>query len=116
MEPTDYGRKILDVNRNYSLADTFVDRLEQRILDLQKRLTPNQQLLVTAILGTGRELRVDFIGYSNPNLVAIDGIEMATGKTATLLVHQESVQLLCRIESLEPEKQRRDIGFRHDEN
>ena len=101
--------------RDHTLADTFVDRLEKRIAVIQQRLAENEQLKVTAILPTGREILVDFIGYSNPHLVAIEGIDLATAKPATLLAHQESVQLLCSVESVEPQKPRRTIGFLHNE-
>src|SRR3989338_9678646 len=82
------------LSRNYSLADVFVERMENWIVNLQKKLPPGQQLRITALLPGGREVLVEWIGYHNPNLVAINGVDLQSANACTLLAHQEAIQFL----------------------
>lgn len=97
------------VSRDSSQASVFVERIASWIDTLEKELNPNQQLLVTALTLSGREIIVKWIGYQNPNLVAISGF--SSGHQCTLLLHQESVQLLCVKQPVEQGEERRRIGF-----
>ena len=97
--------------KNPQLADTFVGELKEWISGLEKELEPNKQLRLTVILANGKEVVVEWFGYHNPNLVAIKGTYIPNGHSCTVLVHQESVQVLCEIEDKEPSKPQRQIGF-----
>lgn len=95
------------------LADAFVARLRLWLRDTEAQLQEHEQLHVSAIVA-GREVVVDFIGYHNPDLVALQGIDPTTGRRATLLAHQKAVQLLCAVEAVETGVPRRRIGFQAD--
>ena|SRR5438876_4777055 len=101
--------------RDYSLADRFIESVEKHIKELQERLAGDEQLLVMALLPGSKEILVNWIGYSNPNLVVFDGTEMTSGHQVSLLAHQDTVQLLCRVEKIEPQRSRRTIGFTHND-
>jgi hypothetical protein len=97
--------------RDPHLAGALVGRIENWIAGCEKNLKPTEQLRVTALLPGDIRILVTFIGYRNPDLVALDGINLSTGRGCALLLHQDLLQLLCEFESLAPNEPRRKIGF-----
>jgi len=93
-----------------SMAKTFVERLEGWIKGLQSRVPPGKQLSVRVLLSGIQPMPVKFIGYHNPNLVAIEAYNL-NGEAVTLLAHQNTVQLLCEMVPVEGDKPRQHIGF-----
>lgn len=93
------------------LAGALVERIEKWIAKCEKGLKPNEQLRVTALLPGDIRILVTFVGYRDPDLVAIDGINLSTGRGCAMLLHQDLVQLLCEFELLGPNEPRRKIGF-----
>ncbi|MGH9437719.1 MAG: hypothetical protein ACRD22_07445 [Terriglobia bacterium] len=97
--------------RDYKLADTFVTSLREMIEKLQSKLEPDQEMSVIIVGPGGREILVDFIGYRNPNIVIIRGMDRISQNRCQLFGHQESIQLLCTREPRIDPNSRRTIGF-----
>lgn len=99
----------LDLESPYC-ADAFVERLRGWLREMEAALQEHEQLRVSAFTGS-REVVIDFIGYHNPDLVALQGVDPSTGERATLLLHKEALQLFSTVETLDRGAPRRQIGF-----
>lgn len=93
-------------------AERFVDRLKARLLDMQRELDENEQLEVVVFLPSGKAIDVESVGYENPALVTLHGLEQDSGRECTLLVHQSSLQILVAIDKIPLGQPRRVITFR----
>lgn len=102
-----YEPMLVDSHPEY--ADTFVQRLERQIEDLRRELDESKGLLVTVLLPGNREIPVTFFGYHNPNLIAVHGLG-PDGSEVRVLVHQNSLQLLCSVVD-KHKAPKRTIGF-----
>lgn len=97
--------------RDVTMANTFVDRLQSWIAGVEERVEEDEQIRLVAPLPNGKELLVQYIGYYNPTLIALQGVLTDSEMVCDLLVHQCSVQLLCSIEKVGESESKRKIGF-----
>ena len=91
-------------------ATELLDSLEKTIHEWRRRLPPDAQPVIRALVSSGGSVIVKEIAEQGHNGIAIRG--ESGGSECLLLVHQATLQLLCTIEKVEDEKQRYRIGFR----
>lgn len=96
--------------KDHKMADTHFNRLEQAIKRAEADLKENQQLLVLYCDRSGQLVQVLNLGYHNPYLIVLHGIDSVNNK-CTVLAHMESLELVIKIISLENSHDRRTIGF-----
>lgn len=96
---------------NHFLTANFVDRLEDRLKDMQKFLAEDERLEVLAFLPSGKAVDVELVSYEDPSMIALHGREQDTGKACSLLVHQASLQLLVSVEKLQAGQRRQPVSF-----
>jgi hypothetical protein len=94
------------------VAERFVDRLKARLLDMQRELGENEQLEVVAFLPSGKAINVASVGYENPALVTLRGLEQDSGRECTLLIHQSSLQILVAVDKIPEGLSRRVVTVR----
>jgi len=92
----------------FESAGALLDRLERTIREWRLKLPANAQPLIEAIVPGGWIVVSEFVEQGH-NGIAIRG--KAGDRDCLLLVHQANLQLLCTIEKLEDETERRTIGF-----
>jgi hypothetical protein len=95
-------------SHQFESAGALLDRLERTIKEWRAKLPSNAQPLIEAIVPGGWIVVHEFVEQGH-NGIAIRG--KAGVRECLLLVHQANLQLLCTIEKLEDEKERRSIGF-----
>ncbi len=96
--------------KDYRLADTFHDHLEESIRHEEDDLQEGEAIVALCYLPNGDVIQVLEIGYHNPYLMRFYGVD-AQGNNSTVLVAMQSVQLVVKTIKLEPEQERRRIGF-----
>jgi hypothetical protein len=94
------------------LAERFVDRLKARLLEMQRELDENEQLEVVAFLPSGKAINVESVGYENPALLTLHGLEQDSGRECTLLIHQSSLQILVAVVKIPLGQARNVVTFR----
>jgi hypothetical protein len=94
---------------NPNMANVFYDRLRHHIEDTQNKLEENQQLAIYYYAPGGEPILVTDIGYHNPNLIILYGMD-SKGNESNILLHMQSVQLVLKIIGTE-NKTNQKIGF-----
>ena len=94
---------------SYQSAGALVKRLANSIIEWREALPEDQQPAIHAILSNGLAIEVDCLSEETFHAVRIEG--RINGAPCMLLVHQASVQLLCYVQKIEKEDDRRKIGF-----
>ena len=93
----------------FESAGELVSRLAARIKQWKSQLPNNQQPVILAIMANGANVNVRQLSQESHHGVLIEGdIE---GSPCMLLCHQDTLQLLCYVEEIKKEEQRREIGF-----
>jgi hypothetical protein len=93
----------------YQSAGTLMRRLVDSITQWRRQLPPEQQPAILAILNGGIQIRVELLAEESFHGIRIEGT--LGGNRCMVLAHQSTVQLLCYIEEIEQEENRRTIGF-----
>jgi hypothetical protein len=93
----------------YQSAGALIQRLADSITQWRQQLPPEQQPAIIAILNGGIQIRVERLAEESFHGIRIEG--KIAGNPCMVLAHQSTVQLLCYIEEIEQEEQRRSIGF-----
>jgi hypothetical protein len=101
--------KIPPLPRTPVYADTFYDRLRHHIEETQDQLGDNQELAILYYTTGGDPIVISDIGYHNPNLIILYGMD-SKGNESNVLLHMESVQLVLKIIKVD-NKPKRKIGF-----
>ena len=96
--------------RDHSMADWFVERIDEQIADFTRDLKPGEQMDVVVVLNDGQRIRPTWFGYHNPNLLIIDGTDQH-GRDVCLLVPHTNVQILMTLIEAGDVVQRPTIGF-----
>ncbi|HEY7531328.1 MAG TPA: hypothetical protein VH681_00940 [Nitrospiraceae bacterium] len=104
IDPTEFNIPIL--------AERFVDQLKSRLSDMQRELDEQEQLEVMAYLPSGKAILIESVGYENPALVTLHGVEQGTGKACTVLSHQSSLQILVAVDKIPVGQSPRVVTFR----
>ena len=107
-----YNMPSLALPDNYKLADTFYEHLRLHIEALQKNLEEDEQLLVFYYGPSGAVMLVTNIGYQNPSLIVLQGVD-SMGEECCVLSHMFTVQLVLRVMKVEDKEKKRRIGFMH---
>ncbi len=82
---------------SHFLASAFVERIEKHIEDLEKKIKGNERISRILVLNDGSKVYPNSYSYHNPNMVKIYGND-EEGYDVEVLLHQNSVQLIFRIE------------------
>lgn len=93
----------------YQSAGALMRRLVDSITQWRHQLPPEQQPAILAILNGGIQIRVERLAEESFHGIRIEGT--LGGNPCMVLAHQSTVQLLCYIEDIEEEENRRTIGF-----
>ncbi|MDD5141335.1 MAG: hypothetical protein PHY43_13875 [Verrucomicrobiales bacterium] len=93
----------------FESAGVMVSRLAARINHWKKQLPQNQQAVVLAVLANGACVNVKQLSQESHHGILIEGD--IDGSPCLLLCHQDTLQILCYVEEVKKEEQRREIGF-----
>lgn len=93
-------------------AEAFVEALQISIDEWNKRTAPNEQIAVIAVLTSGHQVRVRQMRPASHDTVLLEG-ELGDASPWLLLAHQATLQIVCSVEAVEPEKKKYPIGFPH---
>lgn len=93
----------------YQSAGVLMRRLADSIVQWRHQLPSDQQPAILAILNGGIQINVERLAEESFQGIRIEG--KIAGNPCMVLAHQATVQLLCYIEKVEQEEQRRSIGF-----
>jgi hypothetical protein len=93
----------------YQSAASLVDRMARRIDAWKTALPLDQQPAIIAVLPNGLSIRVSVLASDGHHGVVIQG-DSQNGP-CMLVAHQATLQLLCFVEQVDDEEQRRPIGF-----
>ena len=107
-----YSAPSLSLPDNYKLADTFYEQMRVHIEALQKNIKENEQLLVYHYNPSGDPFLVTNIGFQNPSMIVLHGID-AMGSECCVLQHMFNVELAIRVIKVGKETKTRRIGFLH---
>ncbi len=94
---------------SYRSAGELLKRLAQTIKAWRSQLPKDVQPAIAAILPGGMRIRVKRLAQESFHGIRIEGL-IGTSP-CMLLTHQQSVQLLCYVEKVKKEDDRRTIGF-----
>lgn len=94
---------------SYQSARALLQRLSQTVTEWRKQLDDDVQPAILAIMNGGIQIDVERMAQESFHGIRIEGL--LNGNPCMLLSHQSSVQLLCFVQKIEQEKQRRKIGF-----
>lgn len=93
----------------YQSAGVLMRRLADSIIQWRHQLPVDQQPAILAILNGGIQIKVERLAEESFHGIRIEG--KIAGNPCMVLAHQATVQLLCHIEKVEQEEQRKSIGF-----
>ncbi|MGE5618433.1 MAG: hypothetical protein ACM3US_04160 [Sphingomonadaceae bacterium] len=113
-EPRDYSFLAASI-KDYKLADTLYEELEEDIQKTQQGLGPDEQILAIYYAPNGDPIIIDDIGYHNPYLLILKGRD-AEGNKCRVLAHMNVVQIVVKILKVVGKQPRRQIGFVGEQN
>ncbi|MHB1355270.1 MAG: hypothetical protein ACYCZF_04745 [Anaerolineae bacterium] len=93
-----------------NMASGLVERMNRDFMEIKAKVKPEEEIIFIASLYNGQELIVTHLGYHNPSIVIIDGFYPGTEISATVFVHQNTVQITCLIHK-KNSNSTRSIGF-----
>ena len=93
----------------YQSAEVLMQRLADSIGQWRQKLPSDQQPAILAILNGGIQITVERLSVESFHGIRIEG--KIGGNPCMVLGHQATTQLLCYIEKVENENQRKKIGF-----
>jgi hypothetical protein len=96
--------------KNYQLADTFYENLQEQIKDREAELKSNEELELVYKDRGGENITITSIGYHNPFTMIFAGRDHDNNEIE-ILTHMASVELLVRTVQSSNPKNRRTIGF-----
>ena len=108
-EPTVYIPPSAEEVNEYQSSGRLMRRLVNTIIQWRRELPNDQQPAILAILHGGIQINVELLAQESFNGIRIRGA--IGGSPCMVLAHQATVQLLCYVEKVEREEQRRQIGF-----
>lgn len=100
--------------RDLHQADWAAERIIQAIIDFEASLSPEHEAGIV-MTNSGQPIRIDSIGYHNPNLIFLHGT-LNEGSEVQIIQHVSQINLcLVKVPARDPESPRRKIGFVQDE-
>jgi hypothetical protein len=102
-------REILKENQKGESAGALINRLAARIRHWRKNLPQNQQPVIWAVMASGTCVNVHSLSEESHNGIFVEGD--VQGQPCMLLCHQANIQMLCFVEEIKKEEERREIGF-----
>jgi hypothetical protein len=106
---TDIGR-LVGPPKNYQLADTFYENLEEKIKDREAALQADEELQLIYKDRGGEIITVTGIGYHNPSMILFAGRDHLNNEV-TIVTHMANVELLVKTVPTSNPGTRRPIGF-----
>lgn len=97
-----------EINK-YQSAEVLMRSLADSIRQWRHDLPSDQQPAILAILNGGIQINVERLAVESFHGIRIEG--KIAGNPCMVLAHQATTQLLCYIEKVENEDQRKRIGF-----
>lgn len=76
-----------------NLASSFVERINQQEKDFEKTLADDEEYSLLVMLHDGSLIDVDVLGYQNPDMIVIEGVNEGN-HNIRLLLHMYNVQLI----------------------
>lgn len=108
--PPEIARRPIEVGKNYQLADTLYEHIQEFIRKAEAELGAKQRLVVLFFDRVGRPIVVSDIGYHNPTMMIVWGMD-PEGNDCSILVHMSSFELVLQVVEEQQETPRRPIGF-----
>lgn len=100
-----------DRRTTHSTAKGTYERIVHAIREEQKALTPDQELVLVCEGSGGEMLRVDSLGYYDPDLIVVRG-KVTEGPDTQLLMHYSRILLTLKRVAIAPTAKRCAIGFK----
>lgn len=76
-----------------NLASSFVERINQQEKDFEKTLAADEEYSLLVMLHDGSLIDVDVLGYQNPDMIIVEGVNEGN-HNIKLLLHMYNVQLI----------------------
>lgn len=76
-----------------NLASSFVERINQQEKDFEKTLADDEEYSLLVMLHDGSLIDVDVLGYQNPDMIVVEGVNEGN-HNIRLLLHMYNVQLI----------------------
>ena len=93
------------------LASGMVKHIEEIIDDINKELVDEETVKLSVVLNNGKEIIITYIGYYNPTIVHLEGIDLITKNKVTVLLSMNNIQLVCEVIKKADRLTHRPIGF-----
>lgn len=93
----------------FQSSGVLVRRMAETVRQWRAKVPNDSQPVVLALLQGGIQINVSLLAEESFHVLRIEGT--IDGDECMLLTHQASVQLLCFVQKIEQEDQRRQIGF-----
>jgi len=107
---TQYHLPPVTIPRDYKLADTYHERIEQNVREFMDELKDDEVLSVTVILSDGQRVHAEWFGYHNPSMIIVAGKD-DSGNTVQALLPHTNIQILLTATKKQPDQKKRPIGF-----
>ncbi len=95
---------------NRTRVETLYEHLQEEITALRAQAGENENLVVLVATTEGDVIQVGTIGYRNPDLLILDGLDDANHRTR-VLAQAGSVQLTMKIVTTPPDAPKPEIDF-----
>src|ERR1043166_3839161 len=98
-----------DAYLSASHVESVWEHLERHYNKLLKKVSKNEQIVVTAYLFGGTKINVGSFGYAGPNLMSVNGD--IHGQEIKAFIHQSCLQVVFSVVAKDVEEPRRTMGF-----
>ncbi len=105
MQEIDFSNLVADQS-----AAAFIKAMKQLDLDWKNTLPEDAQIVFYILLSGGGMLEIGHVTEEGYNGLRIQGRD-EQGEIYVLIVHQATVQIMCKVLKITPEHPRRPIGF-----
>jgi len=96
--------------REQPLASYFYKNFEIQYTELKQGLQANQQIAAYCYLPANEVIRVEHVGWANPNMIVLHGLD-SSGDTTVACLHMSATNLVLKVIPIEKPAKRRPIGF-----
>ena len=86
--------------RNPQLADWYFESIEKEVTEFGNSLSEGEKMSVAVVLSDGARIDVTLLGYVNPNMIVVEGVDKIGNKTKLLLPQGSIEVVLTKVKKL----------------
>lgn len=90
-------------------ASSYQARIQKQVTSMQSRVAADETLAVILVLPDGGNIFVTWMGYSDPNMLIVDGFDANEHAVRVLVPHVSAHILLATVKR--DERKQKPIGF-----